>query len=304
MKTKIIIAAVIAAIALMIVLIPSDPCTCSQCTCEQPCKCDGNCGDGNCCTPSCGVDSTKIPLNLTVFVDLSDRMTKDSNGTTQLEKDMAIINQLADFVSKKSFSKNIKTAKDCFRVKFYPAPTDATINSLAENLDVDLSQFSKTEMEKKMSTAHDLAKTVNDNMKVIYDNSMKQANYIGCDIWGFFNTKAKPYCVKDGYRNVLVVLTDGYIYHINNLIKEENVATYITPQTLMAKTALKPCHQDLSDLEVLFLEVNAEPQTDFVKLQETISEWLKGMKVKKFDIVETDLPTNTKTIIDSFLKIK
>lgn len=101
----------------------------------------------------------------------------------------------------------------------------------------------------------------------------------------------------------MIVLTDGYIYHKDNLVDDGNGhITYITARTLRENKELLPCKQDLSDLEVLFIEVDARPKNDFEKIQTTIGKWLAGMKVKKYGVIETDLPNNTKTIIDNFIK--
>lgn len=280
-------------------------CTCSPCTCKEPCKCNGtNCGNGNCCTPSCGVDSAKMPLNVSVFIDLSDRVLKDADGTTQLGKDTSIVIQLASIVRKKAWDNNIRTAKDHFKVFFYPAPTEPTINGLAQKLDIDLSKYSRNALSEKMQQANDMVKIVDSNIKVIYNKAISEANFIGCDIWGFFNDKAQSYCVKKGYRNILFVLTDGYIYHVNNMVTDaNNQTTYITNEMLSKKSQLMPCKADLSELEVLFLEINANPKTNYAEIQNTIRTWLKSMGVKRYDVVGTDLPNNTKTIIDNFVNL-
>lgn len=267
---------------------------------------NGSCSssDGGDSDTTTVADSSKMPLNVVVFLDLSDRVTKNSDGTTQLDKDISIVNHLATIVSEKAYKNNIRKAKDCFKVIFYPAPEDSTINDLAKKLDIDMSSYQKIELQKKMDDVHNLSKTVNDNLKVIYDNTIEQHNFVGCDIWGFFNTKAKNYCVKPEYRNILVLITDGYIYHKDNLLKnQDNQTTYITPKSLSQNCDLIPGSDNLSDLEILMLEVNADPITDFTKIKQTVTTWFKAMGAKKYNIVETDLPNNTKTIVDNFLNI-
>ncbi len=305
MRSKTIIAIIACAIAgCAYFLISCSTCSCHPCSCPQPCECDSkDCREGKCKTPTCGVDSAKLPLNLTVFIDLSNRVIQDGDGTSQVDKDTVLVNHLAGIVSKKAWDSNIKHAKDCFKVFFYPAPADPTINGLAQSMDIDLGSYQKNQIQKKMDVAKDMTTTVDKNLKVIYQSTVEQHDFIGSDIWGFFNTKAKSYCVKDGYRNVLIVLTDGYIYHKDNLVDDGNGhITYITARTLRENKELLPCKQDLSDLEVLFIEVDARPKNDFEKIQTTIGKWLAGMKVKKYGVIETDLPNNTKTIIDNFIK--
>ena len=63
-----------------------------------------------------------------------------------------------------------------------------------------------------------------------------------------------------------------------------------------------PTGQLVDNLEVLILEVNANPISDFDKIKSTISEWLDGMGIKTYKIAETDLPSNTESVIEEFLK--
>lgn len=289
MKKNIII--VVLTVIAIIALIP----TCSSC--------GGGTGDqdSTISEPSVPEVSAKQPVNLTVFIDLSDRIVKTRDGLRQDEKDLAILNTIANHVASKAQGK-IKHAKDRMKVIFYPAPLDSSINKWAQELEVDFGSYSKKDMQDKLQRAHDLAADFNKGLQVIYNNAIQQHNFTGSDIWGFFSSKVNDFCVKDGYRNVLVILTDGYIYDENHMIQQEGQANFISKGTLAQGITLMPIGQKVENLEVLVLEVNADPVGDYAKINSIISQWLDGMGIKTHKIAETDLPANTKVLIENFLK--
>lgn len=265
-------------------------------------SCGGNAGDNDSIPHEKVVHNDKRPINLTVFIDLSDRIVKTRDGLRQAEKDTAILNTIAQYVAGKAQSKNIKYAKDRMKVLFYPAPLDSSINKRAQALEVDFGSYTKKDLVAKLQRANDLAQDFNKDLQAIYNNAIAQHNFTGSDIWGFFSSKVNDYCVKEGYRNVLVILTDGYIYDLNHKIEEKDQANFITKRTLDNGFKLTPTGQQVDNLEVLVLEVNANPVSDFAKIKSTISEWFNSMGIKTFKITETDLPSNTEGVIKEFLK--
>lgn len=244
-------------------------------------------------------------LNVTVLLDLSDRLIKNTNQTSN---DTALISHIAKAFNDSCFEKNVKFTRNRFKIYFYPTPTDPTIDGISKNLEVDYSQMKQAD---KLQKSADFMKSLAPGISTIYSSTLKTKNWIGCDIWGFFDSKVKNQCirpdeqkakVKFHYRNILVVLTDGYIYHNDNLSQEGDQYTYITPTTLATGGKLKAISDKLDNLEVLFLEVNPQPISDFNKMKTTIGNWLEGMGVKHWDVVQTDVTSNTEVAIDNFLK--
>ena len=152
----------------------------------------------------------------------------------------------------------------------------------------------------------------------IYESAIKDDNYIGSDIWSFFENKVKDQCIDDKYRNILVVLTDGYMFYEDTRIIEGNLTTYITPE-LIRKNGLNnkdwneklknknygfiKANDDLSNLEVLVLGINPNKSNPYEEkvIRMYWSNWLSEMKVKRFDIKNADLPSNMDTIIKDFI---
>lgn len=240
------------------------------------------------------------PINLTVLLDLSDRLTREMTPT-QAARDSAIVDYLVDkFISITTKDNKISERKDCMRIMFYPEPTISNIANLAENLDVDLS---KAELKDKKGLLKNMKSNFNSSLTEIYESTLKSHNWIGSDLWGFFSFgDVDKYCIKDGYRNVIILLTDGYLFHTSNKIKEGNNYSYILPQTLsQAEAQLIVKRKDLNNIEVLVLEVNPYDPKVSQRLNGMLQNWFENMGVTKIDIANTALPSNTKKVIDKFL---
>ncbi|MDE5551252.1 MAG: hypothetical protein K2I99_07895, partial [Bacteroidaceae bacterium] len=242
------------------------------------------------------------PLNLSIYLDLSDRInpsTDNSKALSQKNKDIAIVEYLANYVKSRAVKQKILPCKDKIKVFVYPIPDDSKIALLSEKLELDLNTAAPAEKKRMLTTFVD---DFHGAMEQIYDYTIKTSKWQGSDIWGFFNKSVDNYCIKDGYRNVLVILTDGYIYHAQNNIQKGDAYSYVLPQTLKnPKSSLIAQRNGLEDLEVLMLELNPNPLTDQDKMEQVINDWLQNMGVQKYYVGETDLPSNTKMVIDKFL---
>jgi hypothetical protein len=115
-------------------------------------------------------------------------------------------------------------------------------------------------------------------------------------------------------------LTDGYLYHEQSKYNAANRFAYLLNGNL-AKYRKQNWKQlveqndfgimaernDLNDLEVLVLEIKAENTNN--KIDEDIlpfvwEKWLDEMDVSHSEVYRSDLPANTKTRIENFLKAK
>ena len=131
---------------------------------------------------------------------------------------------------------------------------------------------------------------------------MQGKNWIGSDIWGFFKKQIDTYCIREDARNIIVILTDGYLFYAPNKIKDGDNYNYILPQTLMnPNSGLIVSRQGLENIEVLMLEINPYDPKHQDKIESVLQNWLKDMGVQKMFVGETDQPSNTKLIIDKFM---
>lgn len=258
-----------------------------------------SCGDGQ----KKG-DVSPQPLNISVFLDLSDRLIRDLTPN-QMYRDTAIINYLVDYFRSQTLGPTILKSENKMKVFFYPTPNDTEISTLAQGLSVDVGLKKGVEKRKALDKMKGVFQK---NLTQIYEETLNQKNWIGCDIWDFFsNKKVDNLCVKKGARNIVVILTDGYLFAANNKIKEGNAYSYILPQTLAVdgfslidrrKGELKS-----KGLEVLMLEVNPYQPNQRDKMVKVLEKWFAAMGIEKFVVAETDANlTNTQTIIRNFLE--
>ncbi|MBD5217132.1 MAG: hypothetical protein HDS73_01380 [Bacteroidales bacterium] len=234
------------------------------------------------------IQPNEKPLNLAVFIDLSDRIKKDKDKMSQSDKDQLIINELADKFIDRQIKRGFGKSTDNFEVLFYPAPDGA--QSLSESLNIDLASQKKTQEKKR--ALKNFKDNHSENLGKLYENALQAEEYFGSDIWGFFNKGKINDLYRDGYRNVLVILSDGYIFDVNNKVKTADGYSYLLPQTLAVDGKLIPCKIENPDIEIYFMECNANPQTDYPKMKETLENWFKEMGVKIVDVQDTDLPAN------------
>lgn len=262
-------------------------------------------------------------LKISVLWDLSDRINPAIHNElpSNADRDIAIIKYFADYLKADMDKKGAYMAKGKLKVFFSPNPTDQDINSLASKLDVDLAN---KDVKAKKEIYDNISGNFETTAKQITDITIKTSKWEGSDIYRFFKNDVVDYCVsKDTlYRNILVILTDGYIYHPQSKGRDGNKSEYILSdllnslglrnnQNFKSTFQSKNCglistRKDLNNLEILVLEVNSEANhkndEDVIKFY--LQNWFTEMNRKRFEIYNTDLPENTKKRIADFLNYK
>ena len=249
------------------------------------------------------------PLNLSIYLDLSDRLKRDLTPS-QKDRDLAIVGHIVNYFRAQTVGPKILQSKNNIKVFFYPAPNSSDIATLAEDLCIDITKFNG--VEKRVVLDGDanqgkpsLKERFNKNLSAIYDKTLEANQWPGCDIWDFFSNKnVDTQCIREGFRNILVILTDGYLFDEKHKVQDGNAFSFVTPATLKnPNTSLIVKRTGLENLEVRILEVNPTDINHRDQLKNVLENWLKGMGVKEENITvsQTDLPSNTQTIIDSFL---
>ncbi len=255
-------------------------------------------------------------LNISILIDLSDRLVQQVIPTAK-DRDIAIMQTITQLFSQNMEAKGVFRSKDKIKILFNPVPEDPQINKIAQALNIDLSTLDS----KQKKLVHDNIKTsFNSNLDNIYNLTLESRKWVGSDIWRFFKNDVKDYCIDTNpdYRNILVILTDGYIYHEQSKDKIKNRTSFITGGYLEQEGfrnnnnwqkkfengdyGLISHAQDLKSLEVLILEVNpsASHKNDEDIIKAFLTKWFREMNVLKFQIYNTDLPSNTTQRIVNF----
>ncbi|MDE5744170.1 MAG: hypothetical protein K2H84_00750 [Paramuribaculum sp.] len=220
---------------------------------------------------------------------------------SQTERDSLIIDYLIDiFIDDCVNQGKIINSRNHFQIFFHPAPQISEIATLAKGLNLDMSDIQFAEKKKVLKAMKDSFRA---NISQIYQSTLSAKKWIGSDIWGFFsNKKVDAQCIREGYRNILVILTDGYLFYGPNKIHDGNSYSYILPQTLKdSQSSLIVKRDGLRDLEVLMLEVNPYTPLDEDRLIAVLNKWFDDMGVEKFVVADTDMPVNTENIIRNFI---
>lgn len=259
-------------------------------------------------------------LNITILLDLSDRIepTKYPNKPEHFERDIQIVNHFTEIFKKDMEQKGAFSAKGKMKVIFSPRPDDEEINRIASELSVDLSQTKNTK-EKKQIFDH-VTSNFSKNLERIYSKTIATKSYPGSDIWRFFKNDIVDYAVSEdeNYRNLLVILTDGYLFHEGSKDKEGNRSMSLLPRDI-EKNGFRSnkwkekfeandfgyisTRNDLKHLDVLVLEISPSPQNkdDEDVIKAYLQKWFNEMNVNDFELYNSDLPQYTKTRIDKFI---
>lgn len=264
-------------------------------------------------------------LNINILWDLSDRIDplKNPASPDHYQRDIEIIKDLTVLFKQDMDRKGAYMSKGKIRVFFTPPPSDPNINSIAQDLSKDLSIYKGDGSNKEKKKIYDAITTqFIENANKIYsltiDNNKAKKDWDGSDIWRFFKNDVDKVIDPDtSYRNVLVILTDGYIYHKDSREVKGTRTQYILPETLRPfrnnsnwlqlfenkDYGLMGTGKNLSGLEVLVLEVtpskNNKNDEDYIKAY--LKKWFSEMGIKKAEVFSTDLPTYTKGRIESFI---
>lgn len=281
------------------------------------CKKEGDGGNGTTPTPT---PSNEKHLNITFLLDLSDRIepSKYPASPEHYQRDEAIVKDFVEIFKNDMNKKGGYKAKGKMKVIFSPQPQEQNINKIASELNINLSTMKAAEKKEVYNTLDD---KFTGNLSKIYDLTLAQKNYIGSDIWRFFKNDVKDYAITDepNYRNILVIITDGYIYHKDSQTQQGNRTSYLTPVSIntngfrnkdwkqkfeQGDYGFIASRKDLDNLEVLVLEINPEKNylNDEDVIKAYLSKWFEEMGIKKYEIYNSDLPVNTKTRIEKFLK--
>jgi len=257
-------------------------------------------------------------LNISILLDLSDRINPNINPDAK-KNDIENIKTITEFFTANMRHLNAYNAKGKIRLFLAPPPSNSDINSIVSKLNIDCSTMDN---KGRKEIYDNLTELYAQNLEGIYNETISTSAWIGSDIWRFFKNDVKDYCVGNNpnYRNVLIILTDGYIYHANSKDREQNRYAYLLENNIKKyrttnydelinndNFGLIAKRNDLNDLEVLVLEVKAENPTNKIDediLPFVLKKWFNEMNISRYEVYRSDLPANTKTRIENFLNQK
>ncbi|QPH37846.1 hypothetical protein [Pedobacter endophyticus] len=254
-------------------------------------------------------------LNISFLLDLSDRIDpkKNPNPTMQYyQRDVLYMKSIVQAFLNHVKQKKIFKLNDQLQVFFDPAPKSPQINQLSQQLKVS---FDKNSSKKSIITTEQIFATV--PIK-IYQSAIRDRHYVGSDIWGFFKNSVTDYCIKDQHRNILIIITDGYMYHRNNQFKKNGKSTYITPALIREQKLNTPDFQsvikrknlgfiapinNVGNLEVVVLGINPSPNNPFEGdvIKQYWGDWFKSMGIKNYYLKTAELPSDLDPVLQKII---
>ncbi|MEH6306263.1 hypothetical protein RYH73_11455 [Olivibacter sp. CPCC 100613] len=260
----------------------------------------------------------KENLNISILLDLSDRIDPSKYANPSMEfyqRDLGYIESISLGFEKHIRSKPIKYIDDQIQVYFEPEPLDAEINGLAKELKMSFTRDNTTK-----ESIQQISSQFTSISQKIYELAIKDKKYVGSDIWGFFKNKVNDYCIKPGHRNMLFILTDGYIFHKDSKFSEQNKTSYLTPElvkSLKLNTSkykeliekkgygFVKANDSLNELEVVVLSINPAKGNPFESdvITSYWMAWLQDMSVKNpvMKPLSAALPSDLDPIIQKYI---
>lgn len=257
-------------------------------------------------------------LNVSILLDLSDRIDPVKNANSSMEfyqRDLGYIESITKAFETHLKSKQIIKINDQIQVYFEPEPPNPEVNQLSKELRLS---FTKADVSKE--AIEKISAHFTSISEKIYQLAIGEKEYPGADIWGFFKNKVKDYCIKPNHRNILFILTDGYMFHEDSKFLEGNRSSYLTPQLVKAlelRTSsydelikaegygFVKANEGLDELEVVVLGVSPAKASPFEGdiINEYWLGWLQDMSVKQplTKPIPADLPSNLDQVIQKYM---
>ena len=254
-------------------------------------------------------------LNISVLLDLSDRIESPKT----IAKDTAYLKSLSEAFIQHINGKKSVLLEDRMQLFFNPEPSSNEINEIANKLNIVFTKDASIDLIKETKRLYGEEPIKLYELAQADANGNKQ-NYPGSDIWRFFKDNVQDYSIDDCHRNILVILTDGYMFYANTQMTEDNRTSYLTPNSLKRLNLTSsnwkqlmdekdlgfiPANKNLENLEVLVIGINSlndeNPYAQDI-IQAYWSKWFEEMGIVEgnYKIKNAVIPSNMEGIIMDF----
>ena len=195
----------------------------------------------NDCVPVKKLSGERKNLNISIFLDLSDRISPTFNPNPAMEyweRDLGYINSISEAFEVHLRNKKTVLIGDNIKLFMHPLPKGiSNINNIVKSLDKSFTRENAT-----LKNICSISNDYNQFSNLIYSKTLEEKepfaqqgkdDYPGSDIFDFFKYKAKDYCIREGHRNILFILTDGYMFMSGTNNKNtDNKSNYVLSKKL------------------------------------------------------------------------
>ncbi len=271
-------------------------------------------------------------LNISIFLDLSDRISPTFNPNPAMEiwkRDLGYITSITDAFETHLKNKKVVLMNDYIKLYLHPLPENISdIDSKLKNLNKFISRENAS-----LDGITSISSDYSNFAELIYKKTLDQKepsakkgkdDYPGSDIFDFFKSKVKDYCIKDDHRNILFILTDGYMYMSDkNNINKYKKSNYVLSSHLKKWGFNEKNYQSkldnegyafqvpvtgLDNLEVFVIGLAPNKSWEIDVLNAYWSKWFRDMGVKNFQddnwdtyLKQADLPSELNELIENFI---
>lgn len=236
-------------------------------------------------------------LNVTVAIDLSSRIDPDSLPN-QAVRDKAAVNAVLDVFHQTVKQKLFIASNDRLAVELIPQKGNPRVFGYLDRLTINMGS---TPVDERRQALDSLTADFQAYLDTLYAEATEIEKYWGADVHRYFEEFRVDTGASSGAptRNVLVVLTDGYVIAENNMYKEGCRTNYLNADLLdqfreqpsweeefeTRDCGLIPARRDLGNLEVLV--IGLRPRSYFNEgeiLRRYWRKWMREMNVHRFAI--------------------
>lgn len=268
---------------------------------------------------------TKAPPidNYIVLLDLSDRILY--NNQQQVAKDLSVLKTIQSL-----FRANINSKDPTHlyyavndKLKVLIAPQKTTPRKIYDDAGQLRIELSSEEAMKKATAVDESEKTFNTVLPDLYKQAIisgNNADYVGADIWKYFDEDLAGDLDKDA-KNTLFIITDGYLdfERTEDRPVQGNRFTSCAQLINSLKSypdwnnrfgtgdyGLMPVGKKFSNLKVVLLEINPKQEWNGeYKLLTTIwSKWFKEMGIDSCTFIKNDNINEVRESMEKFMQVK
>lgn len=214
------------------------------------------------------------PKNYVVLLDLSDRLI---NNPSQTDIDTSAIRAVFEKFEAVVRMHLVVKSKDKFSIRIIPQKSSKLpINDFENSLTIDLGSYNAAQKLIKLNEFRD---KLGAPIKMLYQQAYlgnKSSDYFGVDIWQYFKEQINT-DIKDGYKNDIIVLTDGYFDFEDKSrgLINENESTATTH--LMNKLRSSNWKKIAEENNIGIIPVTLKPDVQFI---------IAGIQSKSDDLME------------------
>ena len=258
-----------------------------------------------------------------VLLDLSDRILY--NNQQQVAKDLTVLHTIQAMFRSNINSKDpahlYYTVND--KLKVLIAPQRTTPRKLYDDAGALRIELASEDALKKAAAVDQAEKTFSTVLPELYKQAIisnNNADYVGADIWKYFDEDLAGDLDKDA-RNTLFIITDGYL----DFEKSESRTVQGNRFTSCAQLinslksspdwnekfdagdyGLLPVGKKFSNLKVVLLEINPKPDWngEYKLLTRIWGKWFHEMGIDNYCFIKNDNINEVRESMEKFMQVK